>query len=1288
MVLFARTGGSRLVLTASAICVMALTLLAAAPALAKQRLLAGSFGSFGAIQGIAVDESTGDVYVYDGERGEILKFDANGTPTDFSALGTNTITGVGTVGSASGYAESELAVDNSTGSGKGNIYLAQADGTIRVYNEAGKALSEIGSEVGNPWGEACGVAVDDAGTVYVALSPSNINEYTPQAGPPNSFSFGASFGGLDKPCAVAVDSEHNVFVVSTKAGSVTRYDANQLGQDPAVGHTVNGVGDAVAVDPATDDVLVDEGWRVTEFGPHGEPFEQPMRTFSTGIAGSFAIAANGNTGEVYVSDESKSPYHVAIYGPLTPSVEAKTGQAANLLQSSASLTGHVNPEGAPIERCYFEYGSSTNYGTTVPCQQSPGEIGTGFQPVEVRADLTGLLGGAVYHYRLVAEASRTPYYGEDIAFTTAGPLIAGTAVASVGETGATLQAEVNPRGVATTYQFEYGPTTAYGASLPLPAASAGSAPSFQTVTVGLTGLSPGQTYHFRLVATDAEGSVLGPDTSFTTYAASLPSDEACPNEAVRNAQGSTTLPECRAYELVSPLEKNGGNVAADGTMTQASITGDAVKYTSTTAFGDTMGSEVRGAEYMSQRGTEGWITHGIDPAQQEPVDGLAKSSQYQYLTPDLSKGVYYGLSPVVPGHPNVERAANLYLRTDMFSAPPGTYELLSDSEAPVPARPPFTPEGEVSFAAASSDMSRILFESFNDLTKTAAGLGTRQPKLYEWHNGTVSLAGILPDGHPAPGSMAGAGSGVGSYVGFEGHWALTTMSPDGSRVIFEAAPFHIESGPAGGQLGAAGTLYMRIDGRETISLESSERTDCNVERKEREPQYKCTGALEPDPNGPQPAVFLGASNDDSKVFFMAREALTDDAQGVGTGGTAENLYMFDIDAPVGKRLTLLSKDTNPADREGGNCGCGRDRVLGVAGISSDGSFVYFTSPRALRTGDPTAYSTAQGNLYVWHDGSLRLVTTQYTPGTTETVPLWGELGRGAADGFRITPDGQTIAFVSEDPELAEKLGFIPHTIAGRTFGYYSSVYVYSYASDRLTCASCNRNGLPLSSSADFAVLGQGDSQDAFGLSETNNQTMYLNRALTEDGSHAFFDTGEALVPQDTNSRRDVYEYDTVTGEVHLLTTGRCDCDATFVDASPDGKNVYVVTHEKLVTADSDSAGDLYDVRVDGGFLRQSSPARPGCMGDQCQPEAAPLAPLAAPPSNALTGIKAVLPSGSPPGSAKHTLTRDQKLAKALRRCARVPKRRRSQCRRAAQRRFGPFHRKSARATTRKHKGGR
>jgi Ca2+-binding RTX toxin-like protein len=197
---------------------------------------------------------------------------------------------------------------------------------------------------------------------------------------------------------------------------------------------------------------------------------------------------------------------------LSPEVE--TGGATAVKATSATIEGTVDPEGSATSY-YFEYGPTTAYGTKIPA--SPKSVGAGFTTVAVSQALTGLAQGTIYHYRLVAVNAAGTETGFDQTFVTLKAPKATTLFATgIGQQSATLYGSVNPEGSATSYYFEYGPTTAYGTKIPVSPKEVGAGTSEVTVSESVTGLTPATTYHFRIVATSVAATTNGVDRTFTT----------------------------------------------------------------------------------------------------------------------------------------------------------------------------------------------------------------------------------------------------------------------------------------------------------------------------------------------------------------------------------------------------------------------------------------------------------------------------------------------------------------------------------------------------------------------------------------------------------------------------------------------------------------------------------------------------------------------------------------------------------------------------------------------------
>jgi hypothetical protein len=196
----------------------------------------------------------------------------------------------------------------------------------------------------------------------------------------------------------------------------------------------------------------------------------------------------------------------------TPAPAVTTGTATSVSFASASLTGSVNPQGVPTTY-YFQYGTTLAYSAKTAVESA----GSGTAPQAVTAPIAGLAPASAYHYRLVAASAGGTVVGADATLTTtktAAPAVATAAATAVGITSATLNATVNPNGVASDYYFQYGTTSSYGRSTP--SQSAGSGTGAAPYSAELTGLAPGTTYHYRAVAVSAGGTVDGRDATFAT----------------------------------------------------------------------------------------------------------------------------------------------------------------------------------------------------------------------------------------------------------------------------------------------------------------------------------------------------------------------------------------------------------------------------------------------------------------------------------------------------------------------------------------------------------------------------------------------------------------------------------------------------------------------------------------------------------------------------------------------------------------------------------------------------
>ncbi len=199
-----------------------------------------------------------------------------------------------------------------------------------------------------------------------------------------------------------------------------------------------------------------------------------------------------------------------------PNPTIVTGAASAVAQASATLNATVNPEGFEVSACYFEYGTSSFFGSSVPCSSAPG---SGTSPVAVSALAAGLKPNTAYYFRIVATNSEGTSYGSESTFSTPPnpPALVTGGASAVAESTATLNATVDPEGgeVESCY-FEYGSSPAYGSSAPC-ATLPGSGTSPVAVSASVA-LSANRNYHFRVVATNKGGTSRGADETLSTRA--------------------------------------------------------------------------------------------------------------------------------------------------------------------------------------------------------------------------------------------------------------------------------------------------------------------------------------------------------------------------------------------------------------------------------------------------------------------------------------------------------------------------------------------------------------------------------------------------------------------------------------------------------------------------------------------------------------------------------------------------------------------------------------------------
>jgi hypothetical protein len=671
-----------------------------------------------------------------------------------------------------------------------------------------------------------------------------------------------------------------------------------------------------------------------------------------------------------------------------------------------------------------------------------------------------------------------------------GPPIAGKLWASqVDSRSATLSAEVDPNGSLTSGYMEYATNTAFSGAKRVNINVIGTEAGMLTVNFPtITVLTSGTVYYYRLVLTNGKGQITKPT------AAPYPFFHTAP------AAGGPLLPDGRGWELVSPVDKNGGGIAtpesiAKGGDLQAAAQGGGITYSSASSFAGGQGAPPA-SQYISTRTSSGWSTQNLTvPIFSGSYDVQEGGAPYRLFSIDLSsslllngkgcRGEATGCpvpNPTLPGTDAPAGFQNYYLRTTSSG---GFEALLGPGETGLSGQS--ASQFEVNLVGASEDLTHVVLSSCAKLTASATSGCPGQANLYEFSGGALKQLNASPGA-----TLAAQGA--------------NTVSEDGNRVY----------------LYEGGNLFLR-DGATLKQVDAAAGGGGSFEL---------------------------ASSDGSLAYFSK-------------GG---DLYRY------GATPNTATKLTSSAD------------VQGVLGAASNGSNLYY-----LRSGGLYRCVAANTAAASGCDGATKIAAaadaSDYPPATGTS---------------RVTDDGSKLLFVSTTPLEDHNGNTYDNTDLG-SGEPDSEVYLYD-ASTGLTCVSCNpTNGRPTGPSSIPGAIKNGAGLRA-----------YKPRVLVDGGKRVFFDSGDAIVPSDTNTFGaggagvpDPYQWEAsgegsctrAEGCTAILSSGRDATPSLFADASADGSDAYFLTGSSLVGSDP-GAIDVYDAKVGGGF------AEPGegipCEGDSCQ----------------------------------------------------------------------------------------
>jgi len=1008
------------------------------------------------------------------------------------------------------------------------------------------------------------------------------------------------------------------------------------------------------------------------------------------------VVENGYAGHTVVPG-GEATFKAEAQPPETP----LAGVASAIAMTTATLEGGVlNPggEGKPgeYEYRYSQSASECEGGQRTPLQPAAGKQDEATQPVR----LTGLTPGAEYTFCLI-ERNLDGEYSPLSApghFTTlaAAPTIAEESVTNVTDKSATLHAKVDPGGAATTYEFQYAPAGGQFEPVVEPEGrGVGTLPagtSAAPVEVVDEGLSPDSSYEFRVVVGNSVASgVDGEAVAFATWSSST----------------AFALPDDRAYELVSPAQKLGAWFEDTGYswVVRAAGDGAAISYPSNAPTNGESSGYALNAQVLSRRGSSGWESRDLGVPHETAAAGAPQNGdEYRAFSEDLSRAVVQPQGPFTPclsalGAPqpclseaaSEQTAFSQDLGTGLFTplvtgcpAAGAPCAQAVRAAADVPAGTVF---GDVVseelageecgaadklcgpyFVAGTPDLSHVVLRSFAGLT---AGSESSAGGLYEWSAGKLAFVGYGEENHKYAGEYAARGE--------------HGISADGSRVIF-----------AGSSTNGDGEEVSGLLLRDTVRGEAI--------------------AI-----GPASESFQDASADDSRVFFG------------GNGGLKSpgRLSVFELTSRPGEPLkghtTVLANGQEGVVLGASATGCDVEPGEGEEG---NDCFVYFVSTEALAPGA----QAGQDNLYADHYENGAWTPTLVTILSAADRNDWDDTGgfnTGSELQFeslehqpaRVSPNGRWLAFMAQEALTGAAGGGAP----------VAEVYLYHAqtggSAATLTCASCEPTGArPVGVQYSQAVNTIDDGrQEAWPtgalvaaavpgwyapeieLDWQGHQPRYLS-----DSGRLFFNSYDALVPDDVNGTWDVYEYEpagvgaeqhgaergcssastsgsvvyrpghkftaqALAGEeaagcVALISSGSSSAPSAFLEASETGGDVFFLTASALVSQDTNMAYDVYDAHECTGASPCPSAALAPAPCDteaSCKPAPQPQPSLYGPaPSQTFSGPGNLTPLPATVPEPK-VETRAEKLAKALKGCRKDRKKaRRVSCEKRAKKLYG------------------
>lgn len=746
--------------------------------------------------------------------------------------------------------------------------------------------------------------------------------------------------------------------------------------------------------------------------------------------------------------------------------------------------------------------------------------------------------------------------------------------------------------------------------------------------------------------------------------------EACPNEALRQELRSGALPDCRAYEMVTPVYGAGGryDLLGFGSIPGVSVSTDGshIITGAVGGFAETQSDTFQNAEYELSRSGSGWMVSALaPPASMSPesvylgssrdltrtlwnMHGASQSIYENYLYVRESDGRFVEMGPLQPvsygSGPASGTSGSLAGRGDGHAQ----YDLEGGSSADL-SHVIFAVQGENNIVGDLWPGDTTLGENGVNSLYQYAGTGLARPELVGVNNEGENI------------------TQCGTLLGGEND-KYNAVSASGNTIFFTALPKGCTTESKGP---AVSELYARVNGQETIKISEPFESQCGSCRTgDSQITTTETGAR-----------FAGASEDGSKVFFTTEQELL-------AGQTTTNLYEYDFG-------NSRSGAINPA----GNIvlvssGSAAPEVQGVARVSEDGSHVYFVARGVLsgENGEHDSPTLGADNLYVFErdttypHGRIGFIAELCSEVDKSGVAVdalchgsdaanWGS---GDSRPVQATPDGRFVVFTSAGDLTVDDTSTV------------DQVFEYDAQEEKLVRVSTGFENDGNTETDPASII-----RPNYMVADLPSEAI-SNLTLSNDGAYVFFTSAAELTEGAKTASEagspSLYEYHSsgrsiANGGVHLISDGKDTTKSVteagigieFLGTTASGRDAFFLTGDPLLPArDLNTARDVYDARIDGGFPEPMGPS--SCEGEACQGAAFSSSSLSRSPGSMsalaggnVTGVVQPKPPGvreSDGSPQARRLSRAQQLAKALKGCRRLPKRKRAICETQARKRYG------------------